>query len=57
MKKTLAILLALIMMLGCASAMAELTFTTGGTSGTYYAFGGVLAQYISDNSDVAVSKH
>ena len=34
MKKTLAILLALVMMLGCASAMAELTFTTGGTSGT-----------------------
>ena len=55
MKKTLAILLALVMMLGCASAMAELTFTTGGTSGTYYAFGGVLAQYVSDNSDVAVT--
>ena len=55
MKKTLAILLALVMMLGCASAMAELTFTTGGTSGTYYAFGGVLAQYVTDNSDVAVT--
>lgn len=54
MKKTLAILLALVMVFACASAMAELTFTTGGTSGTYYAFGGVLAQYITDNSDVAV---
>ncbi len=55
MKKTLAILLALVMVLGCASAMAELTFTTGGTSGTYYAFGNVLAQYITNNSDVAVT--
>ncbi len=55
MKKTLAILLALIMVFACASAMAELTFTTGGTSGTYYAFGGVLAQYITNNTDVPVT--
>ena len=55
MKKTLAILLALVLVLGCASAFAELTFTTGGTSGTYYAFGGVLAQYITDNTDLAVT--
>ena len=55
MKKTMAILLALVLMLGCASAFAELTFTTGGTSGTYYAFGSVLAQYVSDNSDLAVT--
>ena len=55
MKKTLAILIALVMVLGCASAMAELTFTTGGTAGTYYAFGSVLAQYITNNSDVAVT--
>ena len=55
MKKTLAILLALIMTIACASAMAELTFTTGGTSGTYYAFGGVLAQYVSDHTDVAIT--
>lgn len=55
MKKTLAILLAMIMTVACASAMAELTFTTGGPSGTYYAFGGVLAQYVSDNSDVDIT--
>ena len=54
MKKTLALVLALMMLLTC-SALAELTFTTGGSSGTYYAFGGVLAQYISDNSDVKIS--
>lgn len=54
MKKILALVLALMMILTC-SAMAELTFTTGGTSGTYYAFGNVLAQYITNNSDVAVT--
>ena len=32
-----------------------MTFTTGGTSGTYYAFGNVLAQYITNNSDVQVT--
>ena len=52
--KMLALVLALMMILSC-SALAELTFTTGGSSGTYYAFGGVLAQYISDNSDVKIS--
>lgn len=55
MKKTLAILLALVMTIACASAMAELTFTTGSTSGTYYAFGSVLAQYVSNNSDVEIT--
>ena len=55
MRKILAILLALVLTLGCASAFAELTFTTGGTSGTYYAFGNVLAQFITNNSDVAVT--
>ena len=54
MKKILAIALVLSMLLTC-SALAELTFTTGGTSGTYYAFGGVLAQYITENSDVSIT--
>ena len=31
-----------------ASTGSELTFTTGGSSGTYYAFGSVLAGQISD---------
>jgi len=54
MKKMLAMIMALMLVLSC-SAMAELTFTTGGTSGTYYAYGSVLAQYITNNSDVAVT--
>ena len=32
-----------------------LTFTTGGESGTYYAFGGVLASYVSSNTDYSVT--
>lgn len=48
--------LALVLMMAFAvTASAELVFTTGGTSGTYYAFGNVLAQYITNNSDVAVT--
>ena len=32
-----------------------LTFTTGGESGTYYAFGGVLASYGSSNTDYSAT--
>ena len=55
MKKIFAITIALVLAFSCTAALAELTFTTGGTSGTYYAFGNVLAQYITNNSDVAVT--
>ena len=55
MKKLIALLTALTLILSCAAAMADLTFTTGGTSGTYYAYGNVLAQYITNHSDVAVT--
>ena len=55
MKKVLSLTVALVLALSCCAALAELTFTTGGTSGTYYAFGNVLAQYITNNSDVAVT--
>jgi len=55
MKKIASLLIALALVLSCTAAMAELTFTTGGTSGTYYAYGSVLAQYIQNNSDVAVT--
>ena len=33
----------------------SLTFTTGGETGTYYAFGGVLASYVSANTSVSVT--
>ena len=58
MKKMLALVLALCLslsLMGAALAADELTFTTGGTAGTYYAYGNVLAQYVSNNSDVVVT--
>ncbi len=58
MKKLMSALLALCLALtltGAALADGTLTFTTGGTAGTYYAFGTVLAQYISNNTDVTVN--
>ena len=61
MKKFLAMILALCMVFalcacGSTADKAEsLTFTTGGESGTYYAFGSVLAQYVSTNGGVNVT--
>ena len=37
------------------AAEGGLTFTTGGTAGTYYAYGTVLATYVSNNSDLTVT--
>ena len=61
MKKALSLILAVCMVFAlCVTAEAApknkpLTFTTGGEAGTYYAFGSVLAQYVSNNSDVSVT--
>ena len=55
MKKIVSIMIALVLVCSCTAALAELTFTTGGTSGAYYAFGNVLAQYVTNNSDVTVT--
>lgn len=57
MKKLVALALALMLVLSAAAVFAadDLKFTTGGTSGTYFAYGGVLAQYISDHSDVKIT--
>ena len=55
MKKILSLVVALVLALGCTAALAELTFTTGGEAGTYYAFGTVLAEYISENTDLTVT--
>ncbi|MGM9662553.1 MAG: TAXI family TRAP transporter solute-binding subunit [Oscillospiraceae bacterium] len=66
MKKLFALLMALVMVFavaGCgssggdgdASGKTNLTFTTGSETGTYYAFGGVLAQDVNSNTDVNVT--
>ena len=38
-----------------APAGEKLTMGTGGESGTYYAFGGVLANYIGQNTDLSIN--
>ena len=51
MKKLFSMILALCLICSCAFALADgLTFTTGGAAGTYYAFGTVLANYVSNNT-------
>ena len=56
MKKLIALLLSLMMVFAATAALADdLTFTTGGTAGTYYAYGTVLANFITNNSDVKVT--
>lgn len=57
MKKIIALLLVLALSLSIVASAAaddELRFVTGGESGTYYAFGNVIAQHITNNTDVKV---
>ena len=69
MKKLIAIVLAALMLLSLtacgekadtaasgatASTGAKLRFVTGGESGTYYAFGSVIAQHATNNAGVDV---
>ena len=61
MKKLLALILALIMICAlCACGQSgskneALTFTTGGETGTYYAFGSVLAQFVSSKAGLDIT--
>ena len=61
MKKIIALLMACAMIFAlcaCGSSSAaskDLTFATGGESGTYYAYGSVLAQYVSNNGGLNVT--
>lgn len=65
MKKIIAMLLALVMVFAlcacggsdapAASAGTDLTFCTGGETGTYYAYGSVLSQYVSNNTDLSIT--
>lgn len=60
MKKLLTLLLVLCLLLAlcaCGSSAddSKLTMGTGGEAGTYYAFGGVLGGYLSQNTDLTVN--
>ncbi len=45
-----------ISLVACSSGSADkMTMGTGGTSGTYYAFGGVLGQYIKNHAEIDVT--
>ncbi len=39
----------------CSGAGTSMTMGTGGTSGTYYGYGGVLGQYIKNNAGINVT--
>lgn len=63
MKKFFALLLALVMSLSLVAcggssdnggSSAKLRFVTGGESGTYYAFGSVIAQHATNNAGIDV---
>lgn len=56
MKRILSIVLALAMILALAACGgAGMTMGTGGTSGTYYGYGGILGRYITDNAGINVT--
>lgn len=58
MKKILSVILVLALVLTLAacgsSGASKMTMGTGGTSGTYYAFGGVLSQYMKNYANIDV---
>ena len=49
LKKLISIVFSLIMVLNLVACDSGLPIATGGTSGTYYAFTGVVAQYLNEN--------
>ncbi len=59
MKKIIAMALAVVMVMAlCAcggGGGTKMTMGTGGTAGTYYGYGGVLGQYITNNAGVSVT--
>ncbi len=57
MKKILSLALVLVMLFALASCGNAKTFTmgTGGTAGTYYAFGGVLGNQIKNSAGITVT--
>lgn len=59
MKKIISLMLSMIMafaLVACGGASAsKMTMGTGGTSGTYYGYGGVLGQYIKNHAGIDVT--
>ena len=59
MKKIVSVALVValaVMLVACGGASAtKMTMGTGGTSGTYYGYGGVLGQYIKNNAGIEVT--
>ena len=59
MKKIISLVLVLTLaftLFACSNTAAtKMTMGTGGTSGTYYAFGGVLGQYIKNHAGIDVT--
>ena len=61
MKKRLTVLSLILVfaltmaMTGCGAGGANLTFETGGSQGTYYAYGTVLAEYVSNQAGINVT--
>lgn len=58
MKKIIAIMLVLVLAIGfaaCGGSGTQMTMGTGGPSGTYYAYGGVLGQYMINKAGVNVN--
>jgi len=58
MKKIISIVLAFVMVMSlaaCGGGASKMTMGTGGTTGTYYGYGGVLGQYIKNNAGIDVT--
>ncbi len=59
MKRLITLALALTLVVALAAcggtASAKMTMGTGGTTGTYYGYGGVLGQYIKNNAGIEVN--
>ncbi len=49
------ILVLAVSLTGCGAGSTRMMFGTGGTAGTYYAYGGILAQYMKTYADVRVT--
>ncbi len=56
MKKILSVLLAALMLFAlCACGNSGMTMGTGGTAGTYYAYGGILGRYIGEKAGISTT--